>query len=347
MVQCKNCGKQLPDGTKFCYQCGAKLEAAAAAQNPAQPQSRTEQFQQQKAQQAQAQQAQQENYQQQAQQNAYQQNPQYQQQAQQNAYQQNPQYQQQYSQNAYQQNPQYQQQYQQNAYAAAAPVSGVSFKNIYARAFGILKQKPIRLWGVSLMCSLLSSLACVFGVLPIIWLPICWALQMGMTAVYLCGIVGKEVSVDQLFEPFKNGKFLRCIGAMAWMNLWILIWALIPIAGPIIAVVKSYSYRFTPYLVLENDDLSVTDALRRSMDMTDGIKGQMFWADVLIAVIVAVANGVLGALGSIPYIGILFVIVDVIVMILVAIFEPLLLGLIAACFYDEKKQEDLRNGKTY
>ena len=35
---CENCGKQLPEGAKFCLNCGAKVEAAAAA-NTAQEES--------------------------------------------------------------------------------------------------------------------------------------------------------------------------------------------------------------------------------------------------------------------------------------------------------------------
>ena len=34
---CKNCGKNLPDGVKFCNGCGAKTEAAQAAYTASQP----------------------------------------------------------------------------------------------------------------------------------------------------------------------------------------------------------------------------------------------------------------------------------------------------------------------
>ena len=53
------------------------------------------------------------------------------------------------------------------------------------------------------MSSLLTILVLVFGVLPIVIVPVIAVLSAGMAAVYLDGFNGKEVYSDQLFKGFK------------------------------------------------------------------------------------------------------------------------------------------------
>ena len=76
--------------------------------------------------------------------------------------------------------------------------------NIYKRAFNVLSKMPFKLWGLSLLSSLLTILVLVFGVLPIVIVPVIAVLSAGMAAVYLDGFNGKEVYSDQLFKGFKD-----------------------------------------------------------------------------------------------------------------------------------------------
>lgn len=206
-------------------------------------------------------------------------------------------------------------------------------KYILGKVMTVVEKKPFRLWGMSLLSGLLIALASIFGVLPIISIPITLVLQLGMAAVFLAGYRGKDFNSDDLFKGFKD--FGRCAGGMAWMTLWIFIWALIPIAGPVFAIIKMYSYRFTPYILAEDKSVTATEALRRSMKMTQGYKGKMFGAEILVYLIFFAACLVLGLLSLIPYAGILFSIVLVIVGIVFAAVAPLVYGLIRAAFYDE------------
>ena len=82
--------------------------------------------------------------------------------------------------------------------------------NIYKRAFNVLSKMPFKLWGLSLLSSLLTILVLVFGVLPIVIVPVIAVLSAGMAAVYLDGFNGKEVYSDQLFKGFKD--FWRTAG---------------------------------------------------------------------------------------------------------------------------------------
>ena len=196
---------------------------------------------------------------------------------------------------------------------------------ILKSALAVLKEKPIRLWGLSLMASLLTSLICLFAVLPIISIPITLVLSVGMTSVYLDGYKGKEVDSNQLFSGFKN--FWKIAGGMGWMLLWMIIWSPVPVVN----IIKIYSYRFVPYILLESDsEVTAADALNLSMKMTKGYRAKMFLADLCISAVVMIIAGLLFLVIKIPVLNVLIGLVYVAVMI----FVPLSLGIISAAFYD-------------
>ncbi len=210
---------------------------------------------------------------------------------------------------------------------------GIRARDLIQKALEVLKQKPIRLWGISLLCQLLTGLAAAFGVLPIISIPIALVLNAGMAAVYLNGYRGGEVNSDALFAGFK--RFFKVAGGMGWMALWILIWGLIPIAGIVFAVIKAYSYRFVPYLMIQDPDISATEALRLSMKRTEGFKGRMFLADLLVMLAAAVVMLVFGALSLIPYVGRVFMVLGSLASFALSLVLPLVRGLVSAACYEE------------
>ncbi len=213
------------------------------------------------------------------------------------------------------------------------------FLESYKKALMVLAKKPFVLWGLSLMSGLLSILTNIFfGLIPALGLAIGFLISCGMAKVYLDGLKGKEVYSDQLFEAFGKNCF-RVAGGMAWQSLWVLIWALIPIVGPIIAIVKSYSYRFVPYILVTCPEVKATEALRISMKQTEGIKGQMFLADICFIGGVLVASLVLSLFSLIPVLGILFALVLAILFILLLAFSNIFAGLYQAYFYDMKNPE--------
>lgn len=204
--------------------------------------------------------------------------------------------------------------------------------DVIKRSWQMLMKKPMLLWGLSLLYALLAGLACIFGLLPIITIPIVLGLEAGMMAIYLAAVRGQEYDSEQLFTAFRD--FKRIVGGMAWMYLWIFIWALIPFAGIVFAVIKAYTYRFTPYILMTHPEVTPTQALKISIDQTNGYRGRMFGADMLVYAAIAVTCGVLGALSLIPYAGILFAIILGLVSIAVAVFAPLFYGIISANFFE-------------
>ena len=231
--------------------------------------------------------------------------------------------------------PQYQQPPYNHQYAYAPAQPGF-LGDVYSKAFKFLFQKPIRLWALSLLCGLMTVLAVMFGIFPIIWLPIVLVLQLGMANIFLSGFRGMEICATQLFEGFSK-KFARNAGGMAWRSLWLFIWALIPIAGWFIVIVKNQAYRFVPYIMLAEPDLKATEALKKSMAMTKGYKGKMFLADFLIGLCVVVASLIFMLIALIPVLGI---ILTVIFYILLIVLLPLLMGLLEAVYYDKVSKEN-------
>jgi len=215
----------------------------------------------------------------------------------------------------------------------ARATQGIRARDLIEKALHVLQQKPLRLWGVSLLCQLLIALAAAFGMLPIISIPIALVLYAGMAAVYLAGYRGQEVNSDALFAGFK--RFFKVAGGMGWMALWILIWGLIPVVGIVFAIIKAYSYRFVPYIMMNDPDISATQALRLSMQKTEGFKGKMFLADLIVGLCCAGVMVILGGLSMIPRVGVVFAVISVLACIFLSLVVPLLLGLIGAAGYEE------------
>lgn len=211
--------------------------------------------------------------------------------------------------------------------------------SIYKKAFAVLKQKPVTLWGISLLCALLELLAFIgFGAVPVGAFIVAWALEAGMAMIYLNSYrTGLKPKSTYLFAAFKKDRFWRVVGGLAWMELWIFLWALIPIVGIVFAVIRAYEYRFTPYILMTRDDVKATDAIKLSKQETMGYKGKMFWADMLIVLLYLAAALVLLILSLIPFIGVLFRVVNTLLSIAFSLFAPLFLGIVQAAFYVETK----------
>lgn len=74
------------------------------------------------------------------------------------------------------------------------------------------------------------------------------------------------------FDRFGQGfaqAFLRGLYSFLWGLLFI-----IP------GIVKSYSYAMTPYIMAENPEITASDAIKASMEMMDGHKGDLFFLDL-------------------------------------------------------------------
>ncbi|MBE6989547.1 MAG: hypothetical protein E7426_02215 [Ruminococcaceae bacterium] len=208
---------------------------------------------------------------------------------------------------------------------------------IYKKALSVLMKKPLKLWGISLLCILLTGIgSALFGIIPGVALCISILLETSMTLIYLHGYRGEEVETLRLFDCFRDWKTIkRVLCGMGWMMLWIFIWGLIPVVGWIIAIVRTYEYRLTPYILMMEPDVKPTEAIKLSSARTEGWKGKMFGADILIYVLFAAAALILSLFARIRFIGVLFALVLFVLTICFFVLVPLFRGLVQSAFYEE------------
>ena len=60
------------------------------------------------------------------------------------------------------------------------------------------------------------------------------------------------------------------------VSLYTVLWALIPLAGIIIAIIKGYAYGLAIYLSKDNDQIGYNDAITNSRRLMDGKKQDRF-----------------------------------------------------------------------
>lgn len=209
--------------------------------------------------------------------------------------------------------------------------------SIYKKTFSVLMKRPFRLWGISLLAEFLCLVAYA-GFIGVPAAAFCAALLLSasMTMIFLNSYrTGLEPKTTYLFASFKKDRILRVLGGMAWMQLWIFLWSLIPIVGIVFGIIRMYEYRFVPYILMTRDDVKPTDAIKISKQETMGYKGKMFGADILLGAVYLGAFLVFTLLGKIPYLGVLFRILWVLIAIAYGLLAPLFSGIMQAAFYVE------------
>ncbi len=108
------------------------------------------------------------------------------------------------------------------------------------------------------------------------------ALLFGLYLYYLTIVREKIGDFNLLFKAFsfsgKNlGLFGKTLGVYLLMNLYIFLWTLLLIVPGIIA---AYSYRMVFYLMIDDPDIGVSEALRQSKKIMYGYKSKLFCLDL-------------------------------------------------------------------
>lgn len=100
-------------------------------------------------------------------------------------------------------------------------------------------------------------------------------LQIGYADFLLKQHDGKQIHFGDLFSRFDQfgtgfaQHFLRILYETLWSLLFI-----IP------GIIKSYSYAMTPYILAENPQLTASQAIRKSTELMDGHKAELFYLDL-------------------------------------------------------------------
>lgn len=216
------------------------------------------------------------------------------------------------------------------------------FTDNLKRVLKIMNDKPFKLWGICLLCLLLNVLSfSLFSGIVGVAIAINVLLNASMAVIFLRAIRGKDFKTFDLFSCFKSWKRIKhVLFGLAWKYLVLLLWALIPVAGIVFAVIKTYQYRFTVYVLMSDSEISITDAMAKSKEMTNGHKGEMFLSDIIPVLLFLVALFVVFLFGLLlglinAYIS-LFIIYSLYLALAVCFvaFVPLYSGLTFACYYD-------------
>lgn len=123
----------------------------------------------------------------------------------------------------------------------------------------------------SRMSSLLTLLASAVSGLSLVRLILGGVVQLGYTRFLLDQHDGGKPVVKDLFSQFDRFSvgFLQLFLRELFTALWCLL-LIVP------GIIKSFSYAMTPFILAEHPELTAKEAIRRSMDMMDGHKGELF-----------------------------------------------------------------------
>lgn len=107
---------------------------------------------------------------------------------------------------------------------------------------------------------------------------------------------------DVLSNSFGYGFkiYWRAIGGMVLAQIFTCLWTLLLIVP---GIIKAYSYSMTPYILVDNPELSVREAIRKSQQMMVGQKFNLFYLQLSFIgwFFLACFTGGIGFLWLVPY----------------------------------------------
>lgn len=172
------------------------------------------------------------------------------------------------------------------------------FSYIFGNSINALRREPVRIYAFTLLQAFMTGMARIAcGLIPLASTIISQTIDAGMRNLFLSVYKGEEITTKKMLVGFNNTKHVA--GGMMWRLMWLSIWSaigvaclIIPVLGIIVCIAmlcvkiyKSYGYCFMPYILVNEPDLPVTDALNKSKSMTNGYKGSMFLADLILNII--------------------------------------------------------------
>ena len=98
------------------------------------------------------------------------------------------------------------------------------------------------------------------------------AVEVGAVKYFINNRNGQG-EVSDIFYAFREQRYFRIVGAMAWRALFQFLWSLLFI---IPGIVKYFAYYLVPYILADNPDIGYDRALKLSMAMTKGFKMEIF-----------------------------------------------------------------------
>ena len=113
------------------------------------------------------------------------------------------------------------------------------------------------------------SLSNISNILSLLALPLSW----GLTVSLLRNHREERVDEGNLFDGFRKGRYIRVFCALFLVNLFTILWALLLI---IPGIIKAFSYALTPYIIMDEPELTARQAIARSCEIMQGRRWKLF-----------------------------------------------------------------------
>lgn len=84
---------------------------------------------------------------------------------------------------------------------------------------------------------------------------------------------GNNKIIENSFRIGFKENYWRSVGGMLLMYVFIFLWMLLLIVP---GIIMSFAYALTPYILVDNPELSITDAIKRSKKLMKGHKWDLF-----------------------------------------------------------------------
>lgn len=131
-------------------------------------------------------------------------------------------------------------------------------------------------WGISGLAFLLLAIVslavqAVPFIGPFLGIFVIGPVALG-TAIYSIAISNNQnPGIDVAFKGFES--FLKATGLYFWLLLWVFLWTLLLV---IPGIIKAFSYSMAFYIMADNPEITVKEALNESKRMTNGHKMDLF-----------------------------------------------------------------------
>lgn len=114
-----------------------------------------------------------------------------------------------------------------------------------------------------------ESLSTLSVLLTLLALPLSW----GLTVSLLRNHREESVDLENLFDGFRGGRYTRVFCALFLVQLFTFLWTLLLI---IPGIIKAFSYALTPYILLDEPELTARQAIARSCEIMQGRRWKLF-----------------------------------------------------------------------
>lgn len=97
-------------------------------------------------------------------------------------------------------------------------------------------------------------------------------LSIGLSSFFIRSY-NEESKVNYLFSYFRSNSWFSLTGKLLLRDIYIILWSLLLL---IPGIIKSYEYFYVDYILAENPEMSLNDAIALSREMTNGEKFDIF-----------------------------------------------------------------------